>query len=535
MICFRKLDFSMLAISTYNPRQHQQISFGKIVDIGSALPKRSESLIVEDCEVAPFQFRLERVDGERVSLVNCATESAVIGADEIEANEERIFRLPFGFQCGRTDFHFFDPDQAELYSSVVLSLEESRDHEGRILGPLDNRGRPPSAATLNEWFATLGALQREAANSQAFFDDVATAVVQPGGLDVGMVLLRGEKDWRIQGSNIRTPPIGISFQPRVLENMCDRRSTIFVSSNKVRDAGDIIPKESYVAAPIIDSDKSIVGAIYGCRTLKSGNQRLGVRPLEAQWVRLLAESVSSSLIRFAHEARAAKSRVLLEQTFCKKIAGELVQNPDSILQCRERFVTALFADLRGFTSISEHASASETFELLSEVMDAMTDAVMDRDGVIIDYYGDGLSAMWNAPFDQPNAADLACQAAIEIQRQIEILNQSWESKIGRPLRVGIGIHSGLAQVGNAGSDRRLKYGPRGSTVNLASRLETATKKQGGGILISQSTFDNLATDNVDVERIEPFYVNGFSKPIHACRLLGFSSNAAEKKQLAVHS
>ena len=100
----------MLAISTYNPRQHQQISFGKIVDIGSALPKRSESLIVEDCEVAPFQFRLERVDGERVSLVNCATESAVIGADEIEANEERIFRLPFGFHCGRTDFHFFDPD-----------------------------------------------------------------------------------------------------------------------------------------------------------------------------------------------------------------------------------------------------------------------------------------------------------------------------------------------------------------------------------------------------------------------------------------
>lgn len=526
----------MLAISTYNTRQHRQACFEEFIDIGSSLPIRSNSMIIEDCDVAPFQFRLEHVALDRVSILNCSSESVYVGSDPLASNDERTVTLPFEFHCGTTDFYVFDPGQMELHPSLVSGLEDARDEQGRLLGPLDNFGNPPSASTLNGWFATLGALQREAANSTAFFQDVASAVVAPGGLDAGMVLIKEATGWQIRGSRMNTPPLGIAFQPGVLDQMCQRRTTLFLSANRIRDEGQTaVPEESYVAAPIFDANRSIAGAIYGCRNLQSSNQRLGIRPLEAQWVRMLAESVSSSLIRFSHEARAAKSQVLLEQTFCKRIASELVQDPESILQSRERFVTVLFADLRGFTSISEHLSARATFELLSEVMDAMTDAVMDRDGVIIDYYGDGLSAMWNAPFDQPNAVDLACQASLEIQFRIEQLNQTWETRIGTPLRVGIGIHSGTAQVGNAGSERRLKYGPRGSTVNMASRLESATKMHGGGILISQAALNCLAVDHYEIEPIEPFHAKGFSNSIQASRLLGIKTPADTVRPLALNS
>lgn len=138
-------------------------------------------------------------------------------------------------------------------------------------------------------------------------------------------------------------------------------------------------------------------------------------------------------------------------------------------------MTILLADLRDSSELCDALPTSDVFRLLGQVMECLSDAVMNEQGVIIDYYGDGISAMWNAPLSQPDHAEAACRAALDMIDRLPRIGGPWMQRLKRPLRIGVGIHTGRAQVGNVGSRRRIKYGPRGTTVNLASRVEQATK------------------------------------------------------------
>jgi adenylate cyclase len=125
-------------------------------------------------------------------------------------------------------------------------------------------------------------------------------------------------------------------------------------------------------------------------------------------------------------------------------------------------------------------------------MDCLTAAVMDHDGLVVDYYGDGLAAMWNAPAVQFEHPELACRAALRMLETLPDVAADWAGVLGAELRLGIGIHTGIVHVGNAGSRRRTKYGPRGANVHLTSRLEAATKEIGVPLLVSQHTAARLS-------------------------------------------
>jgi adenylate cyclase len=120
-------------------------------------------------------------------------------------------------------------------------------------------------------------------------------------------------------------------------------------------------------------------------------------------------------------------------------------------------------------------------------MEHLTSRVMESAGVVVDYIGDGLLAMWNAPLEQSDHAARACRAALAMRDGLPELNRRWEGRIGKSIGVGIGINSGPALVGNTGSHKKFKYGPLGHTVNLASRVEGATKHLGVSLLITGST------------------------------------------------
>ena len=100
--------------------------------------------------------------------------------------------------------------------------------------------------------------------------------------------------------------------------------------------------------------------------------------------------------------------------------------------------------------ISEQLGTQFTYQMLSEVLEYFTTRVIDNGGVIIDYYCDGLAAMWNAPQNQPDHALRACHSAIAMVSEINQLNQRWRERLHRPLRIGVGIHTDSALVGNAG-------------------------------------------------------------------------------------
>ena len=118
---------------------------------------------------------------------------------------------------------------------------------------------------------------------------------------------------------------------------------------------------------------------------------------------------------------------------------------------------------------------------------AEADRVLETGGVLVDYVGDELMAMWGAPDPVEDHAERACQAAIDIMQALPELNARWQQRIAAPTTVCIGINSGMARVGNTGSKQKFKYGALGSTVNLASRVQRASKHLRTRLIISEAT------------------------------------------------
>jgi adenylate cyclase len=165
-----------------------------------------------------------------------------------------------------------------------------------------------------------------------------------------------------------------------------------------------------------------------------------------------------------------------------------------LVRTEQREVTLLFADLRGFTELAASLEIVPIVcELLAHVMDCLTEAVVQHAGHIVDYYGDGLVAMWNAPANQPEHADLACRAALQMLQSLPEVTADWVGLIQSDLRLGIGVHTAEVQVGNAGSKRHIKYGPRGPSVHVASRVEAATKELHIPFVATESTVEQLST------------------------------------------
>jgi adenylate cyclase len=186
---------------------------------------------------------------------------------------------------------------------------------------------------------------------------------------------------------------------------------------------------------------------------------------------------------------------------------------------QQREVTLLFADLRNFTELAAALEIDPLVcELLAQVMDCLTDAVMHHEGLVVDYYGDGLVAMWNAPTDQPQHAELACRASLEMLGTLPCVAGDWTGVIQTDLQLGIGVHTGMAQVGNAGSTRQTKYGPRGPSVNLASRVEAAAKALRQPLIATTATVQRLS-NRFAAHRICRALMPGLREPIdlHAVR------------------
>ncbi|MBP83284.1 MAG: hypothetical protein CMO61_05490 [Verrucomicrobiales bacterium] len=223
-----------------------------------------------------------------------------------------------------------------------------------------------------------------------------------------------------------------------------------------------------------------------------------VRCIEIGAEDFLSRPIRTELLFARLNASLEKKRLrekVFEQHFTPDLARELARNPDPMkMQARQAEVTVLFCDIRGFSTLSERLGPAQTIDWLSGVMGEFSTIVIEHGGVLVDYTGDELMAMWGAPNEQPNHADLACRAAIGIMNSLDELNQKWHPIVGAETEVGIGINTGEALVGNVGTHRKFKYGPLGTVVNLASRVQGATKFLKSSLLISGNTAEQLPDD-----------------------------------------
>lgn len=352
---------------------------------------------------------------------------------------------------------------------------------------------------LLRWLRTIMGVLQTAASSHDFFDRAARAVVDIVGLDSGRVLVFEGDGWRIEGA--ARPLVGYetisgagdmdNWRPsrRVLSRLRAEKRTFWEDPEvAVSESLSLTGLSAVVAAPILDRSGAVTGALYGERRRKglAALEPPKVSEVDAMMMELLASGVAAGLARIEQEKAALAARVQFEQFFTPELARELAVRPD-LLKGQDRDVTMLFADIRGFSRVSERIGPARTLEWIGDVMGVLSGCVLAHSGVLVDYIGDEIIAMWGAPKEEPAHARLACRAALDMLAKLPEVNVRWQPLLGEPMGLGIGINTGVAQVGNTGSSYKFKYGALGNTVNLASRVQGATKYLKTNLLVTGST------------------------------------------------
>lgn len=427
------------------------------------------------------------------------TQADPLGPGEVyESNEEIVVSLP---ENRVVRVNSCDPESAVSPSSVGDT--HFRTLTAQIESTMDNV--PP--VRLNELFhgeskedqgrvavdlvrSALTVVQK-AAGSNEFFDSAVFAVATMAELDRALVLLREGNDWTIRSSYVAKEQAGgdreerlQSFSRGLTERVLDQGRTIIYDPANYLHTTDtsMMVLDRAVASPIFDEHRNVIGAIYGDRKYGSGAVDTPIGDLEAALIEVMAGAVSSGIARQRQES----IRSSLTQFFSQEVAERLEQDED-LLAGRDAEVTVMFCDIRGFSAIAERVGAKRTIEWINDVLTELSQCVTKTDGVLVDYIGDELMAMWGAPGEQPDHASRACRSAIEMLKRVDPLRERWREITPDAFGIGIGINTGMARVGNTGSAIKFKYGPLGNTVNVASRVQGITKKLGVAAMITDST------------------------------------------------
>jgi adenylate cyclase len=230
------------------------------------------------------------------------------------------------------------------------------------------------------------------------------------------------------------------------------------------------------------------------------------------------------------EQEKRKVRGAFQQYVSPEVIRRLLADPERV-KPRKSEITILFSDVRGFTSISESLDAQELADLLNGYLTEMTRIIFRNQGTLDKYIGDAVMALWGAPFDEPDHATRACEAALSMLARLAELQKEWRAQ-GQPVMdIGVGINTGVASVGNMGSSLRYGYTAMGDSVNLASRLEGLNKEYGTRIIISESTYKELRSDRVLVRELDMIRVKGKLLPVAIYEVLDAEALGAEGKEL----
>jgi adenylate cyclase len=233
----------------------------------------------------------------------------------------------------------------------------------------------------------------------------------------------------------------------------------------------------------------------------------------------VTEARIGSMIVLEDVTEEKRVRSTMSRYMSKEVADQLLSAGELELGGKEQRVTVMFSDVRGFTSIAEALGPRETVSLLNDYFTEMVDVIFKNGGILDKYIGDGIMALFGAPFVGPNDADNALAAADEMMGRLAELNVRRVAAGQAPLDIGIGFSTGATVIGNIGSVRRMEYTVIGDTVNLASRLEGATKQYGAKIILSEMTVRDLRRP-ATLRELDLIRVKGKDRPVAVYESLG---------------
>ncbi len=235
------------------------------------------------------------------------------------------------------------------------------------------------------------------------------------------------------------------------------------------------------------------------------------------WLDFLAPLIGMLVyLQGAHILRRRRLRSAFGQYVSPEIMDRVLQT-GTRLGGEVRRVTVLMSDLRGFTTMSERLAPEVVSEMMNEYFTAMVDVILAHRGLVQDFIGDAIMAVYGAPLDDPEHCWHAAHTAVAMHAALEELNRRWEAEGRGPLAMGIAVHTGEAFAGTLGAPRKKKYAVLGDTVNTTSRMEGLNRDLGTGILISGAVLAVLK-DRVVVRDRGSVTVKGRRQPIEIYEL-----------------
>ena len=364
----------------------------------------------------------------------------------------------------------------------------------------------------------------QALNAKLSVDDISEQVIALSfrieGVERGFVMLFDESGEILRQSEFRyRDPQNAANQRVILSSSVlelirkERRPILiedvsaderFSGSESIRISG----LRSAMCAPLLGTQR-LFGILYVDNLEKTSaftQEELNVFAL------LAAQGGAAIDNALAHQkiAQQALQRSALQRFLSPEVAEMVVANPEIRLGGVNQKVAVMFADIRGFTPMSEKLKPERVLEILNEYFTRVTDVIFDFGGMLDKYIGDAVMAVFGAPISKGNDAANGVNAAIQIQSLLIELNRDAAARNWPELRVGIGINTGIVTAGNIGSLRRIDYTVIGDTVNIASRL--ASNAAGGQILISKSTAVEIG-EQFNLSVLPPLTVKGRATPL----------------------
>ena len=322
---------------------------------------------------------------------------------------------------------------------------------------------------------------------------------------------------------------GVEIHATLISNFLNGN---FIQSTKPRVAIAFVFLLALLAAGLVYSSDSAL--VYSLLSLAAGGVYFGATcwlfRAESLWAPMVAPLagggtafLAATLTRYATEGREKRQ---YRKTLMKYISPSLVETimadlDWASLRAEKKNLTVLFSDIRGFTTFSEQHPPEVVIATLNEHLNMMVSVIFKYQGTLDKFVGDCVMAFWGAPLAQPNHAELAARAALEMIEGLEKLNQKWQSE-GRPtLHIGVGINTGEMLFENIGSEQRMDFTVIGDSVNLGSRLESATKELHASIVISEATYSEIQPI-AEVKPLGEIHVKGKEKGIVVYELQGMA-------------
>lgn len=344
-------------------------------------------------------------------------------------------------------------------------------------------------------------------------DRVVALLIDDTSTDEGHSLHQVAAKMRDATSSVLTAKLGVSrtITEKVINARVALLSQDVSADESLQGAASIVSQgvRSTICAPLI-TQSGVHGVIYADRLdpfAAFSEEHLALISAVAAQAAVTVETVK------AHErlAREEVARANYGRFMPEYVVKQLLEDPDSFrLGGVNQTITVLFADIRGFTSLSETEQPEKIVALLNRYFSAISEIIFGNGGTLDKYIGDGIMALFGAPTASPDDARNAVKAAVEMQRKVAELNPQLKADGFAEIAIGVGLHTGVATVGYIGSELRSEYTAIGDTVNLSARLESNTT--GGQILISGATAA-AAGDIFPLVRRDPLTVKNRLQPV----------------------